>query len=160
MIKKKEKRYRKKYEKRLNQISLKIKEVLDMNIKSYFKKKGGFGVLSTADEKGKVNAAPYASPHVIDDTHIAFIMSDRLSHAKKKKNPYAAYLFKERGFGYKGVRLYLKMERESDEQTLVKNTCKLTYPGPYCVERFLKGSFIVFFKVESTLPLIVDDTGK
>ena len=37
-----------------------------MGLKEYFKKKKGFGVLSTADEKGVVNSAPYASPHVID----------------------------------------------------------------------------------------------
>ena len=129
-----------------------------MELKEYFKKKNGFGVLSTADENGKVDAAPYARPHVIDDTHIAFIMSDRLSHANIRKNPYAVYLFKEGWFGYKGKRLYLKKEKESDDQGLIKNTCKATYPGPYCGQRFLKDSFIVFFVVESVLPLVVDNS--
>ncbi|MFH0763639.1 MAG: pyridoxamine 5'-phosphate oxidase family protein, partial [Candidatus Omnitrophota bacterium] len=82
-----------------------------MDLKEYFEKKNGFGVLSTADENGKVDAAPYARPHVVDDTHIAFIMSDRLSHANIRKNPYAVYLFKEGWFGYRGKRLYLKKER-------------------------------------------------
>jgi len=128
-----------------------------MDLKEYFKKKKGFGVLSTADENGKVDAAPYASPHVIDDTHIAFIMSDRLSHANIIKNPYAVYLFKEGWFGYKGKRLYLKKEKESDDQGLIENTCKAEYPGPICVQRYLKGSFIVFFTVESILPLVGDN---
>ena len=128
-----------------------------MDLKSYFKKKRGFGVLSTADENGKVNAAPYASPHVIDDTHIAFIMGDRLSHVNIRKNPYAVYLFKEGLFGYSGKRLYLKKEGESDDQGLIVNTCKSTYPGPYCIPQFIKGSFIVFFTVEAVLPLVGDN---
>ena len=125
-----------------------------MELKDYFNRKRGFGVLSTADENGKVDVAPYARPHVIDDTHIAFIMSDRQSHANIIKNPYAVYLFKEGWFGYNGKRLYLKKESESDEQGLILNTCKANYPGPYCAPRFIKGSFIVFFKVESVLPLV------
>ena len=56
-----------------------------MDLKEYFEKKNGFGVPSTADENGKVDAAPYARPHEVDDTHIAFIMSDRLSHANIRK---------------------------------------------------------------------------
>ena len=127
-----------------------------MDLKEYFKKKKGFGVLSTADDKGVVNSAPYARPNVIDDTHVAFIMGDRLSHSNIRKNPYAAYLFKEGLFGYSGKRLYLKKESESDDQGLIVNTCKSTYPGPYCIPQFIKGSFIVFFKVESVLPLVGD----
>lgn len=127
-----------------------------MDLKTYFKRKKGFGVLSTADEKGRVDSAPYASPHVIDDTHVAFIMGDRLSHANIRKNPYAIYLFREGWFGYAGKRLYLKKEKESDDQGLIKNTCKASWPGPYCSERYLKGSFIVYFTVESVLPLVGD----
>ena len=127
-----------------------------MGLKEYFKNTMGFGVLSTADEKGKVDAAAYASPVVIDDTRVAFIMGDKLTHANIRKNPYAVYLFKQWGFGYKGKRLYLKKESESDDQGTITNTCKAAYPGPYCGPRFLKGSFIVYFKVESVLPLVGD----
>lgn len=128
-----------------------------MSLQEYFKKTKGFGVLSTADDKGKVDAAAYANPHVIDDTHVAFIMSDKLSHANVSKNPYAVYLFKQFGFGYNGKRLYLKKEKESNDQALIENTCKATYPGPYCSQRYLKGSFIVFFTVEAVLPLVGDN---
>lgn len=126
-----------------------------MSLQEYFKKKKGFGVLSTADEKGKVDAAPYASPYFIDDTHLVFIMGDKLSHANLKKNPHAVYLFKERGFGYNGKRLYLKMEKETGDMSAIKSTCNKAYPGPYCMPMFLQGSFMVYFKVESVLPLIV-----
>jgi hypothetical protein len=127
-----------------------------MSLKDYFGSKKGFGVLSTADETGKVDAAAYASPHVIDDTHVAFIMVDRLSHANIKSNPYAVYLFKEDGPGFEGKRLYLKMEKESADEGAVQSTCKIAWPGPYCGEQYLKGSFLVYFTVESVLPLVGD----
>jgi hypothetical protein len=41
-----------------------------MDLKEYFTSTNGLGVLSTADEKGKVNAAVYSKPQVIDDTHV------------------------------------------------------------------------------------------
>ena len=47
-----------------------------MNITEYFKNMKGFGVLSTADNKGKVDTAVYATPHIMDDDTIAFIMAD------------------------------------------------------------------------------------
>jgi len=72
-----------------------------MSLKDYFGSKKGFGVLSTADEGGKVDAAAYASPHVIDDQHVAFIMADKLSHANITKNPYAVYLSRKMGPGLK-----------------------------------------------------------
>lgn len=129
-----------------------------MGLKEYFKNKKGFGVLSTADEKGRVDSAPYANPHVIDDTHVAFIMGDRLSHANIRKNPYAVYLFKEGWLGYKGKRLYLKREKESDDPISRKLLCQIITKASvmkhYCDDRYLKNSYIVYFKVESVLPLV------
>ena len=129
-----------------------------MELKEYFKSKKGFGVLSTSDGAGRVDAAAYASPHVIDDTHVAFIMGDKLSHANIARNPHAVYLFKEDGPGYEGKRMFLKMEMESRDEALIGNTCKTAWPGPYCVEKYLKGSFLVYFEVEKVLPLVVYET--
>lgn len=128
-----------------------------MNLKEYFKNKNGFGVLSTADDKGKVDAAAYAKPKVIDDKKIAFIMGDKLSHANLKKNPYAVYLFKEDGPEYEGKRLYLKKDSEIQDEKTIEETCKNEWPGPYCANRHLKGSFLVHFTIESVLPLVVYD---
>lgn len=128
-----------------------------MGLKDYFKKTKGFGVLSTADEKGKVDAAIYASPHVIDDTQIAFIMSDRLSHLNTTKNPYAVYLFRSDTAGYEGKRLYLKKVKETDDPKLIEKICQAEWPGPYCSASYLKGTFLVYFTVESELPLVVYD---
>lgn len=126
-----------------------------MELKEYFKSRKGFGVLSTADDAGNVDAAAYASPHVIDDTHVAFVMGDKLSHANITKNPRAVYLFREDGPGYEGKRLYLKREKETSDQASITGVCKIAWPGPYCGERYLKGSFLVYFTVEKVLPLVV-----
>ncbi len=131
-----------------------------MELREYFKSKKGFGVLSTADDKGNVNAAAYAAPHVIDEKRVAFIMGDKLSHANIAKNPHAVYLFREDGPGYEGVRVYLKKDKESADDKTIKAVCDIAWPGPYCGEKFLKGSFIVYFTVESVIPLVVYDAKK
>jgi hypothetical protein len=99
-----------------------------MDLKEYFESTEGFGVLSTADENGKVNAAVYTKPHVIDDARVAFIMGDKLTHANTQKNPQAMFLFREEGPGYEGKRLYLKKESETDDADLIKKTCVTEYP--------------------------------
>lgn len=131
-----------------------------MELKEYFQNKKGLGVLSTADEKGKVDSAVYARPRVADDGRVAFIMSDRLSLANVRKNPYAAYLFKENGEGWTGVRLFLEYENETREAAAVASACREEYPGPYCGEKYLQGASLVTFRVVSVLPLVGDDTGK
>lgn len=125
-----------------------------MDLKEYFGNTKGLGVLSTADEKGKVNAAIYSRPHVIDVKRVAFIMSDKLTHANIGKNPSAAFLFKAEGPGYEGVRIYLKKESETSDAKVVEGTCKREYPGPYCEPYYLKNSFLVTFTVEAILPLV------
>lgn len=131
-----------------------------MELKEYFQNKKGLGVLSTADEKGKVDSAVYARPKVADDGRVAFIMSDRLSIANVRKNPYAAYLFKENGEGWTGVRLFLEYENETRETAAVASACREEYPGPYCGEKYLQGASLVTFRVVSVLPLVGDGTGK
>jgi len=131
-----------------------------VNLKRYFNVKKGLGVLSTADEKGKVNAAVYSKPHVIDDKHVAFIMADRLTHANTNKNPYAIFLFKEEGPGYKGKRLYLKKLSETEDQELIAGTCKIEYAGSICEPRYLKKTFLVTFRVQSVLPLLGKKTSR
>ena len=76
-------------------------------------------MLSTADVSGHVDTAIYARPHVLDDQTVAFIMADRKSHHNLQSNPHAAYLFKEEGNGYSGLRLYLtKTEEEKNSERM------------------------------------------
>lgn len=124
-----------------------------MNLKEYFEEQKGFGVLATADSKGKVDAAVYGRPHFIDDTTVAFIMADRLTHSNLQMNSNAAYLFRESGEGYKGKRLFLSKIREEEnmekvEQMRRKSRCPVD--EDYVKEK----KFVVYFKIDKVLPLI------
>jgi hypothetical protein len=125
-----------------------------VKLSEYFEKVKGFGVLATADESGKVNAAVYARPHFTDendDRILAFIMADRLNHANIQKNPHAAYLFMEEGQGYGGKRLLLTKVREEASEGLVAAICRRCNYNMYGKESL---RYVVFFKVEEVLPLI------
>jgi hypothetical protein len=121
-----------------------------MNLKTYFEETKGTGVLSTADNAGRVNAAIYARPHVMDDGSLGFIMRDRLSHSNLQSNPHAAYLFREEGFGYKGIRLHLTKTHEERGTPLVKELCRRCRidDKPDAVR------YLVVFKADKELPLI------
>jgi hypothetical protein len=120
-----------------------------MNLKKYFDYNKGVGILSTADGDGKVDAAVYARPHVMDDGTIAMIMRDRLSHHNLQTNPHAAYLFHEDGPGYKGKRLFLTKIREEKDTDLLKSLRRRQYS-----DKKDETKFLVFFKVDQELPLI------
>ena len=123
-----------------------------MDLKSYFTTRRGIGVLSTADAQGKVDAAVYARPHVMEDGTLAMIMRERLTHKNLQVNPYAAYLFIEQSSGYQGVRLFLKKVREDDDAELIESMTRRTLTDQ---EDQAKGpKFIVYFAVEKILNLI------
>lgn len=122
-----------------------------MDLKTYFENTKGFGVLSTADKQGHVDAAVYSRPHIMEDGTIAFIMNDRLSHHHLQTNPHAAYLFREGSEGYQGKRFFLTKVREEQDSELLARLKRRVYTqgkehqGP---------KFLVFFKIEKELPLI------
>ncbi|MEN8687640.1 MAG: pyridoxamine 5'-phosphate oxidase family protein [Desulfuromonadales bacterium] len=127
-----------------------------MHMQEYFENRQGVGVLSTADNDGKVDAAIYAKPHVLADGTIAFIMRDRLTHKNITANPYAVYLFIENAGGYKGIRLFLKKVREDDDAELIKQMTRRCLTAE---EDAAKGpKFLVYFEVEKTLNLIGGDS--
>jgi hypothetical protein len=120
-----------------------------MTLKDYFENTKGRGVLATADGDGKVDAAIYARPHVMEDGTIAMIMRDRLTHHNLQSNSHAAYLYHEDGPGYKGKRLFLTKIREEKDTTLVKSLRRKQYPDSEEETKYL-----VFFKVDKQLPLV------
>jgi len=122
-----------------------------MELKEYFEKQKGTGVLATSDAEGRVDVAVYAKPHFMDDGAIAFIMADKLSHHNLESNGHAAYLFKEEGAGYKGVRLFLIKIKEEKDSDLLYSLRSRRYPGG---KEDGKPRFLVFFKIEKQLPLI------
>lgn len=119
-----------------------------MKIGEYFKTAKGRGVMATADGKGKVDVAIYASPHVVDENTVAFLMTDRLTHANLQSNPHAAYLFTEEEEKFKGVRLILTKTKEETDPQKLDEIRRRAYPE-------LKGKeFLVYFHVDKALPLI------
>lgn len=123
-----------------------------MKLSEYFEKNKGIGVLSTADNSGKVNAAIYGRPHFMDEETVAFIAADRLTHANLQTNPHAVYLFKEDG-RYEGQRLYLTKTREEKDSPLIDEISRRKYKeieGKYKTEP----KFLIYFKVDKVLPLI------
>ncbi len=122
-----------------------------MELHEYFENTKGFGILASADGDGKVNAAVYGRPHVMEDGTIAMIMRDRLTHHNLQTNSYAAYLFHEDGPGYKGKRLFLTKIREEKDTSLLKSLRRRQYP-----DNKEEPKFLVFFKVDQELPLIGD----
>ncbi len=122
-----------------------------MELDRYFETTEGHGVLATADASGKVDAAMYARPHVMDKQTVAFIMAERLTHHNLQSNPNAAYLFVEKGPGYAGKRLYLTKTREETNEELIKQICRRC---DYSMYGSQLTQHVVFFRVDKVLPLI------
>jgi hypothetical protein len=123
-----------------------------MNLKEYFGARHGIGILSTADAEGRVDAAVYSRPHVLDDGTVAFVMRDRLTHHNVSQNAHAAYLFIEEGSRLGGVRLFLrKLKEETDNDVIAA----MTRRHLSAEEDLAKGpKFLVTFAVEKILPLV------
>jgi hypothetical protein len=122
-----------------------------MGLKEYFENTKGTGILATADKEGKVDAAVYARPNIMDDGSLAFIMRDRLTHHNLQSNAHATYLFIEHGPGYKGKRLYLTKLREEQDSELLESMRKREY-----IDGREESKFLVFFQATEELPLIGD----
>jgi len=120
-----------------------------MNLKDYFENTKGVGVLATADSDGKVDAAVYGRPHVMEDGTLAVIMRDRLTHHNLQSNPHATYLFMEKGPGYKGKRLFITKVREEQDTELLNSLRRRQY-----LDEKDEAKFLVFFKLDKELPLI------
>jgi hypothetical protein len=113
----------------------------------------GLGVMATADRAGLVNTAVYARPHVIDATTLVWGMTDKRTFANISQNPHAAFLFKQSGPGFQGVRLGLELIRTEEHGEMLariqRNTDEIVGPGA--------GSAVthaVWFRVVETRPLI------
>ena len=124
-----------------------------MDLQQYFNQVKGVGVLATADSSGKVDAAIYARPQVLEDGTFAFIMADRLTHHNLQSNPHAAYLFVETGSISQGHRFFLKKlseEKNSDRLKAMPRSCLCNQEK----EADGQDRFLVIFQVEKRLPLV------
>jgi hypothetical protein len=126
-----------------------------MSLKSYFESQQGLGVLSTADGAGRVDAAIYARPHVIDESTVCFIMADGRSHRNLLTNPRAAYLFRAGSTGYEGKRLYLHKIAEDTDRAKIDNLRRGTHGGG-CPADAEKARYLVTFRIDEIRPLVGD----
>ncbi len=122
---------------------------MQKDLAEYFPDVTGTGVLSTANARGQVNSAIFARPHVLGRDRVAFIMRERLTWANLQENPHAAYLFREDGGGYEGVRLHLTRIEETGDPAVIDALQRVRYADDGEVRRVL-----VTFQVEQQLPLI------
>jgi putative heme iron utilization protein len=121
-----------------------------MEISEYFATTQGHGVLATANDKGKVNAAVYSKPYFTDEHTAVFIMAERLSYENLKTNPKAVYLFIESTEEWTGKRLYLKKTKEENNEQLVARICEACDYSHYDVG----GRHVTYFEVEEVIPLL------
>ena len=121
-----------------------------MDMKEYFASVKGTGVLSTADDKGVVNAAIYATPHSIEDGLLAFIMRERKTHENIGLNPHACFLFIEAG-SMTGKRIYLTKVKEEKNSELLFSLRRHCLKSKCETEDNL---YLVFFSVDKVLPLV------
>jgi hypothetical protein len=123
-----------------------------MNLEEYFRAAEGTGILATSDSTGNVNAAIYSRPYVIEENKIAFSMLERTSFANIGSNPKAAYMFIEKGEGYKGKRLYLaKAGEETDPQRIEQ--IKSQQPKRH-ESKTDSARHFVYFTIEKIRPLV------
>jgi len=122
-----------------------------MDLANYFESTEGHGVLATADADGNVDAALYARPHVLEDGTVGLIMRERVSYHNVTANPKVAYLFLEKGPGYKGIRLYMTMLREETDPTLIAELRRR--PHGSGSEPSGEEARLVIFQVDHTRPL-------
>ena len=123
-----------------------------MKLSEYFDNAKGRGVLATSDSQGKVDVAVYSRPHFIDEETVAYIMTDRLTHANLQTNAHAAYIFVETGEKLAGTRLYLtKVKEESDPEVIAKIRWRKSYTVPE--DQQMEKRFLVYFHIDKVLPL-------
>ncbi len=127
-----------------------------MSLSGYFEKVQGLGILATADSDGMVDLAIYAKPYVVDETTVAFVMRERLTHQNLKSNPHAAYMFVEEGEGYSGKRLYLTKIREETNTSVVEMLRKKQ--PEICSAYDDSNKYLVHFRVDNIWPLVGDKT--
>lgn len=121
-----------------------------MSLSEYFEETQGVGVLATADSEGNVDLAIYSRPHMLDEENLFFIMAQKISYANVQSNPKAAYMFIEKGEGYKGKRLYLrKTKEESDPEKVESLRRRKRHEGEPST-----GSIAVYFTIDKVRPLV------
>ncbi len=79
----------------------------------YFNKQPRIGVLSTSNKEGRVDAAVFGSPMMVDEKTVVMGLGENRTFAYLQENPNAVFTIVEQGetfMDWKGLRVYLKMK--------------------------------------------------
>jgi hypothetical protein len=79
----------------------------------YFNNPARIGSLSTTDKSGKVDAAVFGSPRMVDEKTVVMGLGMNRTLANLKENPNAVFLIVSPGksfMDWKGIRVYLKVK--------------------------------------------------
>ncbi|MDX2433030.1 MAG: pyridoxamine 5'-phosphate oxidase family protein [Desulfobacterales bacterium] len=123
-----------------------------MTLKEYFNNTRGTGVLATADNEGRTDAAIYSRPHIMDDGSLAFIMREHLSLNNLQSNPYATFLFMEHDAHIKGMRLFMKKTGEDTNEELISRMTRRNLTPEE--DKAAGPKHIVYFNLEKILALV------
>jgi hypothetical protein len=126
---------------------------MDLDLKEYFQNTQGISILATADAEGRVDAAIYSRPYMLDDDTLAFIMADRLTRKNLQSNPFAAFLFLESTETYEGKRLFLTKIKEGTGEEETDEVLKQKYEKA-CQEYKEDILYLVYFKIDKVVPLV------
>ena len=123
-----------------------------MTLKEYFNNTRGTGVLATADNEGRTDAAIYSRPHITDDGSLAFIMRERLSLNNLQSNPYATFLFMEHEAHLRGLRLFMEKTGEDTNDELISRMTRRNLTPEK--NKAAGPKHIVYFSLEKILSLV------
>ncbi|MDK2889595.1 MAG: hypothetical protein PWR21_226 [Methanoculleus sp.] len=90
----------------------------------YFNKQPRIGILSTANKEGKVDAAIFGSPMMVDEKTVVMGLGENRTFAYLQENPNAVYTIVESGetiMDWKGLRVYLKMKEYATSGEMLDN---------------------------------------
>lgn len=90
----------------------------------YFNKQPRIGLLSSASKEGKVDAAIFGSPMMVDEKTVVMGLAQNRTFAYLQENPNAVYTIVEEGetiMDWKGLRVYLKMKEYATSGEMLDN---------------------------------------
>ena len=90
----------------------------------YFNKQPRIGLLSSASKEGKVDAAVFGSPMMVDEKTVVMGLAQNRTFAYLQENPNAVYTIVEEGetiMDWKGLRVYLKMKEYATSGEMLDN---------------------------------------
>jgi hypothetical protein len=128
---------------------------MSQKLMAYFNKQPRLGILATANKAGKVNAAYFGSPQMVDEKTVVMGLGENRTLSNLRENPDAVYLIMEPGASvpeWKGVRIYLRcIDLETSGEKLDGIKAKIAEMAGEGAAQMIKAA--VIFAVEEIRPL-------